>query len=94
MRMIFRELWFIINKYFIFQIPFNRTPYAPPNDLHHWTNDHCKGRFDGHVHFFTERSIESLFCKDGSFSLELIMLSGPGILAGGEELMAVVKNNT
>jgi ubiquinone/menaquinone biosynthesis C-methylase UbiE len=92
-RSLVNKLHKIVNKYFIFQIPFNRTPYAPPNDLYHWTNDHMEGRFDGHVHFYTERSIESLFCKDGLFSLELMMLSGPGVLAGGQELMVVVKNN-
>jgi ubiquinone/menaquinone biosynthesis C-methylase UbiE len=51
----------IVNKYFILQIPFNRSPYPPPNNPHHWRNLHCEGRFDGHVHYYTEESIKFLF---------------------------------
>jgi len=89
-----KKLHKIVNKYFILQIPFNRAPYPPPNDPHHWANGHCAGRFDGHVHYYTEKSIESLFCKNGLFSLESIIKSGQGVLANGEELIAVVKNNS
>lgn len=92
-RSLVNKLHKIVNKYFIFQVPCNREPYPPPNHPYHWANEHCAGRFDGHVHYFTEKSIKSLFSKDGLFSLELIMLSGPGVLAGGQELMVVVKNN-
>ena len=92
-RSLVNKLHKIVNKYFIFQVPCNRDPYPPPNHPYHWANQHCAGRFDGHVHYFTEKSIESLFCKDGLFSLELMMLSGPGVLAGGQELMVVAKNN-
>jgi len=89
-----KKLHKIVNKYFILQVPCDRDPYPPPNDPYHWANQHCAGRFDGHVHYFTEKSIESLFCENGLFSLELIIKSGPGVLANGQELIGVVKNNS
>ena len=86
-----KKLHKIVNKYFIFQVPCDREPYPPPNDPYHWANNHCKGRFDGHVHYYTEKSIESLFCKDDLFSLKFIAKSGLGVLANGAELITVLK---
>ena len=73
----------ISNKYLILQVPCDREPFPQPNE----------GIFDGHVHYFSEQSLKTLFCKNELFSLEGIRKATPGVLAGGAEIMAVFKNN-
>ena len=81
----------ISNKYFILQVPCDREPFPPPNEpFHHW-NAHCAGQFDGHVHYYTEQSLKTLFCKNNLFSSEIIRKVAPGILANGAEMIAVFK---
>lgn len=83
----------ISNKYFILQVPCDRDPFPPPNDPFHHLNEHCAGRFDGHVHYYTEQSLEALFCKNNLFSSEVVKKAAPGVLANGAEIIAVFKNS-
>ena len=75
------KVYKILNKYLIIQVPCDREPFPPPNE----------GVFDGHVHYFSEQSLYSLFCKNNLFSLEGLKKAMPGELAGGPEIIAVFK---
>ena len=69
----------IVREYIVVQVPIARAlPPVNPN-------------FDGHVHYFSEDSLKTLFTKKDFFECVHIHTSLPNELANGRELIAVFK---
>ena len=67
----------IVKEYLVIQVPISRgLPPVNPN-------------FDGHVHYFSEQSLTTLFEKESLFRCEHIKTGNPRELANGRELIAV-----
>ncbi len=90
------KMYGLANKYVMIQVPVDRK-IAPPNfhliknpEPHH-------APFDGHVHYFTEHSLNNLFTKDGMFKCVFMYKTERGEVANGREIMAVfekIEQNT
>lgn len=65
-------------KYLILQVPINRNIRTP------------KTKPDGHYHYFSKSSISYLL-NDNGFTLDSVEQYSGGILANGEELLAIAK---
>lgn len=72
----------LANKYVVVQVPVDRSLKL--------VNNKSKG-FDGHVHYFSEESLKSVFTKNNLFQCEFIYKSKRHELANGPELIAVFK---
>ncbi len=70
----------IVNKFLILQVPVDRT-MVPPNN-----------RFDGHSHYFSPKSICTLF--DGAFTPKAVHYGQRGKLARGPELLCIFEKSS
>ena len=84
------KLHAITNKYAVIQIPVDR-PIIPPN--YHLLENPKKHQlpFDGHLHYFSEFSLNNLLSKNGLFECVHMYKTFPGETAGGKELLCVFK---
>ena len=80
----------LTKKYVTVQVPVDR-PLIPPN--YHLLKDPkpWQGSFDGHLHYFTELSIISLFTKNDEFKCVFMYKTKPFEVAGGPELLCVFE---
>ncbi len=84
------KLYAITNKYVVIQVPVDR-PIIPPNyHLLEKPKEH-QLPFDGHLHYFSEFSLNNLLSKDGLFECAHMYKTFPGETAGGKELLCVFK---
>ena len=85
-------------KKVVVQVPTDR-PIVPPNvHLMHPKPEYkttdgslLSVEFDGHLHYFTEFSLNNLFTKDNIFKCSFLYKSKAGELAGGPEILAVYE---
>ena len=80
----------LTKKYVTVQVPVDR-PLIPPN--YHLLKDPkpWQRSFDGHLHYFTELSIISLFTKNNAFKCVFMYKTKPFEVAGGPELLCVFE---
>ena len=80
----------LANKYIVVQVPIGR-PIVPPNYhlLKNPKEHHTP--FDGHLHYFSQFSLNNLLTKDGLFECVLMYKTHPFETAGGRELLTVFK---
>jgi hypothetical protein len=76
----------LTNKYAVIQIPVERGLKCPNDPALQGGRE-----FDGHLHYFSEFSLNNLFIKDDMFKCVFMYKSFPKELANGREIFAIFE---
>ncbi len=83
-----RKMYSLTNKYAIIQVPVERGLKCPNDPVLQGGRE-----FDGHLHYFSEFSLNNLFTKNNMFKCVYMYKSFMGELANGREIFAIFEKN-